>query len=119
MKHDDTRFSRSEQSRGADNHKGADIPPDLGHSPASARLRRRDSDSPIIEGAPLVEREGVSGKRLTLRLDEVVAALGVSRRSIERERAAGRFPKPDLMLGRMPLWRPETLRAWVERGGQS
>jgi predicted DNA-binding transcriptional regulator AlpA len=55
--------------------------------------------------------------RLALRLDEVAESLGVSRRAIERERAAGRFPKPDMNIGRMPLWRPETIRAWVERGG--
>jgi predicted DNA-binding transcriptional regulator AlpA len=51
---------------------------------------------------------------LALRLDEVARSLGVSRRAIERERAAGRFPKPDLTIGRMPLWRPETVRAWLD-----
>jgi predicted DNA-binding transcriptional regulator AlpA len=56
--------------------------------------------------------------RLTLRLDEVAAALGVSRRAIERERSSGRFPKPDLVMGRMPLWRPDTIRDWLERGGR-
>ena len=56
--------------------------------------------------------------RLALRLDEVARALGVSRRAIERERSAGRFPKPDLTIGRMPLWRPETIRAWIEGGGR-
>ena len=57
-------------------------------------------------------------RRMTLRLDEVSRALGVSRRAIERERSAGRFPKPDLVIGRMPLWKPETIRAWVEGGGR-
>jgi predicted DNA-binding transcriptional regulator AlpA len=58
-------------------------------------------------------------ERLALRLEEVAAALGVSRRALERERAAGRFPKPDLILGRrMPLWRPETIRRWAEEGGR-
>jgi predicted DNA-binding transcriptional regulator AlpA len=55
--------------------------------------------------------------RLALRLDELAAGLGVSRSAIERERRAGRFPKPDRTIGRMPLWRPETIRAWLERGG--
>jgi predicted DNA-binding transcriptional regulator AlpA len=55
--------------------------------------------------------------RLTLRLDELAKALGVSRRAIERERAAGRFPKPDMTMGRMPLWRPETIHQWIEGGG--
>lgn len=42
---------------------------------------------------------------------------GCSRRLVERARANGTFPKPDLMLGRLPRWKPETVRAWVERGG--
>lgn len=63
------------------------------------------------EAAPSVER-------MALRLDELAAALGISRRAVERERSAGRFPKPDLTIGRMPLWRPETIRQWVEGGGR-
>ena len=57
-------------------------------------------------------------ERLALRLDELATLIGISRRSIERERSAGRFPRPDLTVGRMPLWRPETIRAWVEGGGR-
>jgi predicted DNA-binding transcriptional regulator AlpA len=56
--------------------------------------------------------------RLALRLPEVAKSLGISRRALERERAAGRFPRPDLTIGRMPLWRPETVRRWVEGGGR-
>jgi hypothetical protein len=56
-------------------------------------------------------------ERMALRLDELAAARGVSRRSIERERSAGRFPAPDLYIGRVPLWRVETARAFLERGG--
>jgi predicted DNA-binding transcriptional regulator AlpA len=55
---------------------------------------------------------------MALRLNEVARALGVSRRAVERERSAGRFPKPDLTIGRMPLWRVETVRAWIEGGGR-
>lgn len=60
---------------------------------------------------------GLHVERLTLRINEVAEALGVSRSAIERERRAGRFPRPDLTVGRMPLWRPETIRAWIENGG--
>jgi predicted DNA-binding transcriptional regulator AlpA len=66
---------------------------------------------------PVSPRDSLSG-RLTLRLDELARALGVSRRAVERERSAGRFPRPDLTIGRMPLWRPETIRRWVEGGGR-
>ena len=67
----------------------------------------------------LRRQSGPPVDRMTLRLDEVAAALGVSRRVVERERSAGRFPRPDLTVGKMPLWRVETVRAYVERGGCS
>ncbi|WP_165253826.1 helix-turn-helix transcriptional regulator [Paludisphaera soli] len=57
--------------------------------------------------------------RLTYRLDEVAAALGVSRRTIERERSAGRFPRPDLRIGKSPLWTRESLVRWIAEGGGS
>ncbi len=52
---------------------------------------------------------------LAYRIDEVAASLGVSRRAIERERSAGRFPAPDVRVGKMPLWKPETVRAWMDK----
>jgi hypothetical protein len=57
-------------------------------------------------------------ERLTYRLEELADALGVSRRFVERARAAGRLPKPDLRLGKVPLWRVETIRNWLDRGGR-
>ena len=62
---------------------------------------------------------GTPNVRFAFRLDEIADGYGVSRRAIERERSAGRFPPPDLTIGRMPLWRPETIRKWVEGGGRS
>lgn len=63
------------------------------------------------------EATAVAALRLTYRLDEVAESLGVSRRTIERERAAGRFPRPDKVIGRVPLWTRETLVAWIAAGG--
>jgi predicted DNA-binding transcriptional regulator AlpA len=57
--------------------------------------------------------------RLALRLEDVSRALGVSRRAIERERSAGRFPAPDRHIGRMPVWKPETIRRWLDGGGRA
>ena len=62
---------------------------------------------------------GPQGPRLAYRLDELAALLGVSRRSIERARARGAFPRPDVRLGRVVLWRPETIQRWVENGGRA
>lgn len=42
------------------------------------------------------------------------------RRTIERMRSAGKLPRPDLTVGsRMPRWKPETVRAWIEQGGRA
>jgi predicted DNA-binding transcriptional regulator AlpA len=57
--------------------------------------------------------------RMTLRLDELAAALGVSRRVLERERAAGRLPSPDLHIGKMPLWRVASIEAWLAQPADS
>jgi predicted DNA-binding transcriptional regulator AlpA len=64
---------------------------------------------------PICKPLDAAPRRLTYRLDELAAALGISRRTLERERSVGRFPAPDLRIGKMPLWRPETIRAWIER----
>ena len=63
------------------------------------------------------EAPGPAVERLAYRLNEVAKALGVSRRLIERERSAGRFPRPDLTIGRAPLWTRETLARWIAGGG--
>ncbi len=48
---------------------------------------------------------------------DLARVLATSRRTIERLRAAGRFPKPDCHVGSMPRWRPEAVRDWIEKGG--
>jgi hypothetical protein len=40
--------------------------------------------------------------RMALRIDDAADSLGMSRRAIERERSAGRFPVPDLHIGKGP-----------------
>jgi excisionase family DNA binding protein len=57
----------------------------------------------LMTDAPKVER-------LAFRLDEVAESLGVSRRHVERLLSAGKFPPPDRKLGRVPLWRVDTVR---------
>ena len=55
--------------------------------------------------------------RLVYRLDQLAELLGVSRRTIERERSAGRFPQPDMHIGKAPLWKPTTIQQWIDSGG--
>jgi predicted DNA-binding transcriptional regulator AlpA len=56
--------------------------------------------------------------KLALRIAEVAKALGVGRRTIEKYRAAGKFPRPDRHIGKCPVWSPETIRKWIEEGGR-
>jgi hypothetical protein len=56
-------------------------------------------------------------EKLAYRISELSAALGLSRRAIERARCAGKFPEADVHVGRCPLWRVETVRSWLEGGG--
>jgi predicted DNA-binding transcriptional regulator AlpA len=66
-------------------------------------------------------REPASGPPIEplLSLDGLARALTISRRTAERLLSAGRLPRPDLRLGRMPRWRPETIRRWIEGGGRA
>ena len=56
-------------------------------------------------------------ERLAWRKAEVAAAIGISERALEREISAGRFPKPDRVVGRMPIWSDATVRRWLTEGG--
>lgn len=60
-----------------------------------------------------------NAERLTYRLNEVAEALGVSRRLIEKERAAGKFPQPDIRVGRVPLWARSAVVRWIAEGGSA
>jgi hypothetical protein len=53
------------------------------------------------------------------RMADLARVLNCSRRGVERMRAAGRLPMPDLYVGnRSPRWKPATINAWIERGGR-
>lgn len=55
--------------------------------------------------------------RLALRLEEIADALGVSRRALDRERSAGRFPAPDRVIGsKTPVSAVATVEAWLREG---
>jgi hypothetical protein len=43
-------------------------------------------------------------------LSDIAALTGLSRRLLERELAAGRFPRADLRVGRRALWRQISVR---------
>ena len=81
-------------------------------APFGARRRAHGFDADTHR--PLAEAADI--KRLLWRLDQIAHVLSISRRVLERERSAGRFPAPDLIFGRMHLWRPERIQAWIGGG---
>jgi predicted DNA-binding transcriptional regulator AlpA len=52
-----------------------------------------------------------------LGIDDLAELLSCSRRLVERMRSAGKVPKPDIKIGKMPRWCVETIRKWIEREG--
>ena len=54
-----------------------------------------------------------------LHIDDLAALLSCSRRLVERMRSAGKVPKPDIQIGRMPQWKAAMIRAWIERRGKT
>lgn len=69
---------------------------------------KAESSSPSQESLPA---------KLVYSMNEVARALSVCRRTIERERSAGRFPKPDLHIGKRPLWSKESILRFIANGG--
>ncbi len=55
---------------------------------------------------------------LAYRPEDLEQALGIDNRTLQRWRSAGKFPKPDIRHGHTLLWRVETVRAWLEKGGR-
>jgi hypothetical protein len=49
-------------------------------------------------------------------IDDLAALLNCSRRLVERMRSSGKVPRPDLKIGKMPRWNPETIRRWMGGG---
>lgn len=76
--------------------------------------RTREADDhrtrPVPQPPPDVER--------MLRIGEVAKILGIARRTFERMLSAGTFPTHDLNLGRIKVWRPSTVQAWIESESQ-
>lgn len=53
-----------------------------------------------------------------LRINEVCSYLSISRRTLQRLRSNGDFPAPDVLIGKGPRWKEDTIAKWIEeRGG--
>jgi hypothetical protein len=73
-----------------------------------------ESNTVVAEAAnlePLLTRE------------DLATFLKIDLRTLDRMRAGGRLPKPDLVLGArgrgcIARWKPASIRAWLDRGGK-
>ncbi len=84
-------------------------------------MSRPKSPRPEPDTTKLVGLTLASAIEPLLRNEDLPRVVNCSDRTILRLRAAGAFPKPDLLVGtgsrKSPRWRASTIRAWIERGG--
>jgi hypothetical protein len=90
--------------------------------------RRHKPTPPPAASGPAPPLDGVSTLATPVKLADVLApllsqddlarVLNASRRTVERMRAGGKLPRPDLYVGKMPRWRPETVRRWIDEQAQ-
>jgi len=75
---------------------------------------RRNSTVPARPAPPQIQP--------LLAMADLCQILRISRSKLERLRAAGKIPPPDLDLRTVskpiPRWRRETIDRWIERGGR-
>ncbi len=79
-------------------------------------LPLRQTDAPPGDLAAKPESVPIHD-RLAWDLADIANLLGMSKRFLERERAAGKIPPPDIRLGRRLLWRPATINRWLDSQG--
>jgi hypothetical protein len=92
-------------------------PPAPAHAIPPPEAATRPAGVPKLTDVPGLK--GAADLEPLLRTVDLARVLGRSRRVVERLRAAGRLPAPDLYVGnRSPRWKPTTIRDWVEGGGQ-
>jgi hypothetical protein len=84
----------------------------------SSHLARAEPEPPAANaGGEAPNTPARTVERMAFRLNELALSIGMSRRALERERAAGRFPAPDRYIGKCPVWAPATIHNWI-RGGR-
>lgn len=77
-------------------------------------LRTREATDP----RPRPVQQSFLDVERMLRIGDVARTLGIARRTFERMLSAGTFPLHDLHLGRVKVWRPSTVQAWIESESQ-
>ena len=70
------------------------------------------------QSAPQESNANPPIERLTYQFAELAVALGVSERTLERQRGNGKLLRPTIRIGKTPLWSREAVRDWLTRGGR-
>jgi predicted DNA-binding transcriptional regulator AlpA len=63
---------------------------------------------------PVSVIDSIPAGRLTYRINELAAMLGVSVKTLDRMRQNGTFPRPDQTAGRVLLWKKTTIEKWLD-----
>jgi predicted DNA-binding transcriptional regulator AlpA len=77
--------------------------------PRTVRLSTPATTAPAPKSSPL----GVDIEPL-FRWSDLRRVLVASQRTLDRLRASGKLPRPDLFIGRSPRWKAETIRQWID-----
>jgi len=86
---------------------------------APRRQARGEDQSPVKQADSTESVNAGHVIESLLSIDDLARILLCSRRLVERMRSAGKIPKPDIRIGKMPRWRAETIREWIESGGRA
>lgn len=85
-------------------------------------MKRLDHPRPAVDLAKLPGVVPASAIEPLLGPNDLPGILAISLSTIDRLRSSGRFPKPDKLIGigsrKMPRWKPETIRKWIDAGGE-
>jgi hypothetical protein len=82
-----------------------------------ARITAPDPGPGDIKATEATAHLAAAGLEPTLGPDDLAALLQRSRRDVDRLRASGELPKPDLRIGESARWRPQTVKSWLDRQG--
>jgi predicted DNA-binding transcriptional regulator AlpA len=69
-----------------------------------------DDNNPTHKNASIIEPLLTKGD-----LEDI---LRIDKRTIDRMRSAGKLPKPDLFICRLPRWKSSTIQSWIDGGGK-
>jgi hypothetical protein len=63
---------------------------------------------------PALSAQAPTVPRLLWDWERVVLGTGIPKRTLQKELAAGRFPRPTRQVGRRPYWIPRVIEQWAE-----